>query len=560
MKIFSFIKKYGRKIVFSVSALFSFAVLTVSCGTSKEIDEIYSAINYTQEDVVRDEIKLIEKLLEKNPVEALWRSKILLINAPDFSEVLQTFENCCDASLKLYADYLGEKKYIDAKRIYDSLEAVDCKNVSSMEKNSVQLANLIESSMPVEKKSSSTEKVSKMINGTVTVFVDKGVRVEGGVGRSDTTLGSGFFITKNGYIITNHHVISECVDPKYNGYAKLYIRLAEDSETKIPARVVGFDKEMDLALLKTEVDAPYVFTLGSSSDLDVGDKIYVIGSPLGLDRTLTSGIVSATDRDLLSMGKVFQIDAAVSPGNSGGPMIDAQGRVQAVVFAGVQNYQGLNFAIPVECLKAELAFLFNGGRNVHGWMEAYGKTKRMIGSGAKNEGIEILYSMPGGKLSFSGMAAGQVIVAVNENPVYSMDDLHMYLLGIQSDSIVKVTALAENGERKTVPVYLAPRPENPGYSFYRQDLMASALYPIVGMELIRSSASNKKLYSIKKVLKGSAADSAGFSEGDPVQIVNCEPSDDRSVLIVGLYAKKKRNGYLDYGMTLAAPLDDSLYF
>lgn len=103
--------------------------------------------------------------------------------------------------------------------------------------------------------------------------------------------------------------------------------------------------------------APYVFELGSSSDLSVGDRVFAIGSPLGLDKTLTSGIISSDDRHLFSAGFVFQIDAAVNSGNSGGPLIDEKGRVQAVVFAGVMNYQGLNFAIPVEYLRYDLPFL-----------------------------------------------------------------------------------------------------------------------------------------------------------------------------------------------------------
>ena len=77
-------------------------------------------------------------------------------------------------------------------------------------------------------------KVSELIKGTVTVYVDKGIKVERGVGYTDGVLGSGFFISKNGYIITNHHVISDCVDPEYEGFARLYIRLADDSETRIP--------------------------------------------------------------------------------------------------------------------------------------------------------------------------------------------------------------------------------------------------------------------------------------------------------------------------------------
>ena len=128
-------------------------------------------------------------------------------------------------------------------------------------------------------------------------------------------------------------MIADLVDKKSESFSRLFIKLAGDSDTRIPAKVIGYDSEIDLALIKTEVEAPYVFSLGSSADLDAGDKIYAIGSPVGLERTLTSGIVSATDRKLFTLASVMQIDAAVNQGNSGGPCIDENGNVQGVVFA-----------------------------------------------------------------------------------------------------------------------------------------------------------------------------------------------------------------------------------
>ncbi len=552
--------RFGRCFIRFFAWVFIISMLISSCASSNK-EEGYSDINYGEEDVVNDRVRDIEKLLEKKSLEALWQSSILLKNAPEFSQSSEIFDKCQDEVVKQCNNYIEEKNYLDACRLYKSLVAVESTKIDNIKIDLNQITRLMEEGNPVKNSPAKTEKVSTMINGTVTVLVDKGVKIESGMGYNDAMLGSGFFITKNGYIITNHHVISDCVDPKYNGYARLYIKLAEDSETRIPARVIGYDKTMDLALLKTEVDAPYVFNLGSSSDLDVGDRIFVIGSPLGLERTLTSGIVSTTDRDLLSLGKVFQIDAAVGPGNSGGPMIDEKGNVLAVVFAGIQNYQGLNFAIPVEYLKAELNFLMAGGKRVHPWMEAFGKTKRLAGSGAKNQGLEILYTLPGGKANFSGLDVDDLIIKIDQTKITSMDDLHLYLLSQPSDSIVSVTCEKADGSgTKTLPVYLAPRPENPGYTFYSGDLLSSSLYPIMGMELVRTSTSNKKQYSVKKVLKNSSADAAGLDEGDPIQILDTVLDDEKTYLGLGIYAKKKKSGYLDYRMGLTASLDSSLYF
>lgn len=550
-----------KKLILPVFAFLALMLCLCSCATGVTGVNLYSPVNYTQEDAVKDEIKTIHSLLEKESVKALWRACLLLENSTEMSGVKECYDECLAKVNSEYQKAWEEKKYMEALRLGQSLE-----NSSGQKKNLTpslaQVKAAMEKEMAVKMPSASggQTKVSQMINGTVTVLVDKGIKVENGSGRVDTMLGSGFFISKNGYIITNHHVIADCVDPSYKGYAKLYIKLAEDSDTRIPAKVVGYDKIMDLALLKTEVDAPYVFSLGSSKDLDVGDSVYAIGSPLGLERTLTSGIISATDRELLSMGKVFQIDAAVNSGNSGGPMIDSSGKVQAVVFAGVVNYQGLNFAIPVEYLKSDLPFLLNGGRREHCWMDCFGRTKRLAGSGAKNEGLEVLYVMPGGSASRSGLKAGDVIVALNDTKITSIDDIHLACLQMCASTICTVQAVNADGKTKKYTVFLEDRSQNPGYDIYTHDLISGALYPLIGMELVRVSTTNKNKYSITKIIKASMADESGFSEGDPVEIIKTELSPQKDYLFIQLYAQKKKNGYLDFGLGLQVPLEGFYYF
>ena len=540
---------------------FLFLSIVISCGSTRNNAELFSDINYTDEEVVRDEISAIKKIAEENPVKALWRAKILSENASDFDSVSDLLDECFQKTQAKCIEFWDGKKYVDARRVYRSLVAAGCSDFRGLSFGEGALEQAINDSMPVlALNTGGVTKLSDMIKGTVTVFVDRGIKVEGGVGRSDSVLGSGFFISKSGYIITNHHVISSCVDPSYNGFAKLYIRLAEDPDTKIPAKVVGYDDLMDLALLKTEVDAPYVFPLGSSKDLSIGDSVYAIGSPLGLDRTLTRGIVSALDRNLLAMGNVFQIDAAVNAGNSGGPLIDEKGFVQAIVFAGVANFQGLNFAIPVEYLKAELPYLFNGGKCAHPWVQAYGKTSKPVGAGTKSDGVEVIYSMPGGSSYRAGLLAGKKIVSWNGNEIKGFDELHLFMLQTQPETIVKIGAVDSDGKKSEHFLYTEKRPKSPGYEIYTHDLLSSSLLPIIGMELVHTSTSNKKLYGVKKIIKGSSADEAGFSEGDPVQILSTELQQDNSILVVQIYAKKRRNGFLDVGMALGAPLDSECYF
>ena len=523
------------------------SLLLFSCKTNEK-PEVYTPVNITEESALLSEIDSIRELSKTNVIKALWRAKLLQNTLSENENVLTLYEDCEKLALEEYKNSSGEKKY------FQSLKTVG----HEFSKEEMQVLPASENSFYTTK--SSHTSLSELIKGTVTVFVDKGMKIEHGMGLPDAVLGSGFFISKEGYIVTNHHVISDLVDPKYEGYSRLYIRLAEDPDTRIPAKVIGWDSVLDLALLKAEVDAPIVFALGSSQDLNVGDRVYAIGSPLGLDRTLTSGIISATDRRLFTAGVVFQIDAAVNSGNSGGPLIDEKGRVQAVVFAGVQNYQGLNFAIPVEYLKNELEFLYAGGEREHPWIGAYGKTKREPGSGMKNEGLLVQYVLPGGSANLSGLEKDMTITSLNGAKITSIDDFQFYAMQLSSGTIVNVGAVNPLGKESSHLVYLEKRPDNPGYQVYRHDLIQDALVPLVGMRLVPSSTSNRKHYNVVEVLKASAADEAGFSVNDPVDVLAFEVDDKQTYAQIALYARKKKNGYLDAPMGLTLPLDSPFYF
>ena len=536
------------------------------CRTFAKNDAaLYSPLDYSEEDAIITEIGRIQKLCEQpeQQVQALWRARLLVQNTEQHEKALGILHDCEQKVVAAYLLSLEQKNYLDALRLYQSLQAEGYAEISMLEKNEADLKTLTYQEIPALRAASTTEsseKVSSYIKGTVTVFVDKGIKIERGMGMADGVLGSGFFISSDGYIVTNHHVIVDCVNPKYEGFTRLYIRLADDPDTRIPAKVVGYDSVMDLALLKAEIDAPYVFSLGSSSDLDVGDRIYAIGSPLGLERTLTSGIVSATDRRLFTLGKVFQIDAPLNVGNSGGPIIDTKGNVQAIVFAGLENYQGLNFAIPVEYLRSELPFLFNGGNRVHPWIASYGRTKREPGVNAKNEGVSVQYCMPAGSARMSGIDAGDTITGLNGTPIASLDSLQNAFMLMQPGTIVNISAEDSQGRQKVCNVYLEPRPEHPGYVVYKHDILAYSFVPLLGMELVPISTISSRKYSIVSVLKGSTADNAGFSENDPVDVLRVEFNADRSAMYVELYARKRKNGYLDVSIALAAATDSPYYF
>lgn len=560
-----------KKILLILSAVILFA----SCATVKE-PEVFVQPDYTAGDSINAELNRIDELLKENTLKALWRVMILKTNVssllPDNdNELYSRMENLLEDCLKKNADEckksFEEKKYLDSYRYYISLKNCGYANLNEFDFTQEDLVSLFTKDVPglnafSEQQTDRNEnvKVSEFIKGTVTVLVDKGIKIEKGMGFTDGVLGSGFFISKDGYIVTNHHVISDCVDPSYEGYSRLYIKLAEDTDTRIPAKVIGWDKTLDLALLKAEVEAPYVFKLGSSDLLDVGTKVYAIGSPLGLERTLTSGIISAKDRKLFTVGDVFQVDTPVNSGNSGGPLIDENGSVQAIVFAGVQNYQGLNFAIPVEYLKYELPFLYNGGERKQPWICAYGKTKRLPGAGAVNEGITVHYVMPGGSAFRAGIKNDFTVTAFDSKPITCIEELHKEFMQFEADSIHFVTVTDEEGNVSQKLVYLEQRPVAPGYEIYRHDVIALSMIPILGMELVPVSTTSKRKYTVVKVIKGSAADESGFSEHDPVDVQKIQFNDDHSAAYIQLFTKKRKSGYLDVNLALQASMDNPFYF
>lgn len=531
------------------------AALFVACASIKEPKHVYELPDYTEADVRNAEIKRISELKEKDAVQALWRAT-LLSNADSVAA-------CTEAVLGEYKAAVEASDWFTAIRLHKSLVA--CGYSGSLEKPLEELSSLlltdVQGLLHGDSAAAATatgkQKVSSFVNGTVTIWVDKGIKVENGMGYADRVIGSGFFISQNGYIVTNHHVIADLVNTKYEGYARLFIKLAGDSDTRIPAKVIGYDSVIDLALIKAEVDAPYVFQLGSSEDLDVGDAIYAIGSPVGLERTLTKGIVSATDRKLFTTGSVMQIDAAINSGNSGGPCIDENGFVQAIAFAGMLQYEGLNFAIPVEYLKAVLPALCHGGKVRHPWLAAYGHTKRDLGASC---GLEVQYVMPGGGANRGLLEAGDVITAIDGIPVASLEDVQNVLLRYASKTIIAVESKTAAGEQKRALVYLAERPENPGYLVYRNDLISGSFVPILGMKLTSVSSFNSRKYSVQSIIRGSVADESGFSENDFVNVQGVEFNSEHSAAYITIYAKQRKKGYLDIPVVVPATMDSPYYF
>ena len=287
------------------------------------------------------------------------------------------------------------------------------------------------------------------------------VQVEG-----DTSggTGSGVVLRSDGYVLTNDHVVADG--------GTITVSFTDESSPDLTARVVGTDPETDLAVIKV-VGAPRLqpATLGTSSDLVVGDPVIAIGSPLGLAGTVTTGIISALNRTVQVPSEsgrtappllnAIQTDAAINPGNSGGALVDAAGRVIginsaiATLGSGSSDVQsgsiGVGFAIPVDEARSIAEQLIRSGRATH---PSIGVTARTVGAdGDGPRGARIVSDVPGGAAQKAGLRSGDVITAVGEVQVHSVDQLIVALREHRVGETVSVTYL-RGAARRTADVVL----------------------------------------------------------------------------------------------------------
>jgi S1-C subfamily serine protease len=388
-----------------------------------------------------------------------------------------------------------------------------------------------------------------MVKGVATVLVDRGYRIERGRGLPDRILGSAFFVDDSGLLITNYHVISSEVDPSYEGYSRMFIRLGDSSSPRIPAKVLGWDKAMDLALIKAEINPEYVFSVVDRVIPKVGDTVYAIGSPGGLEKTVTSGIVSALGRRFLQIGDVIQIDAAVNHGNSGGPVVDMEGRLVGIVFAGIEQYPGLNFAVPAERLAAALPAMIAGGKAQRPWL---GLTVSETLSGA-----EIVYVAPMTPAAEQQVKEGSLIKTINNMEISApqgalIPALQDLLFPGRPGELVALETSA--GERRIIMT--VSRPDVPLAEAAKKDSRERMAAPLFGLILAPTICKTfSSSYLVKQVVRGSIADEAGLSEHDPVSIRGFRVEEDAGIALLDINVKKRRLGYLETSMRLPAMLD-----
>jgi len=257
--------------------------------------------------------------------------------------------------------------------------------------------------------------------------------------RDAKSLGSGFIISADGYVITNNHVVKDADE--------IIVRLSDRRE--LQAEVVGVDKRSDVALLKIDASGLPVARIGRSSTLEVGEWVLAIGSPFGFDHSATAGIVSAKGRSLPSENYVpfIQTDVAINPGNSGGPLFNLEGEVVGVnsqIYSRTGGYMGLSFSIPIEVAMDVVEQLKSGGRVSRGWLGVLIQdvTRNLAESfGMKQpRGALVAKVLPDSPAEAAGFKVGDVILSFGDKKI------------VKSSSLPPVVGSTKAGETVAVDV------------------------------------------------------------------------------------------------------------
>jgi len=278
-------------------------------------------------------------------------------------------------------------------------------------------------------------------------------------------LGSGVVISADGYILTNNHVIE--------GADELKVALSDDRE--FTAKVIGADPKTDVAVIKIEAENLPAITLSDSDKLRVGDVVFAVGNPLGVGQTVTMGIVSAKGRNQLGLldnvagyENFIQTDAAINMGNSGGALVDAKGRlvgINSAIISPSRGNIGIGFAIPINFAASVMNSLVATGTVTRGYLGVTTETvtadiAEQLGLPKDAKGVAITDISPDSPAEKAGLKRSDVILAINEKPVGSLEELRLVIAQMLPESKAKIKLMRDSKER-TVEVTLGKLSEKP---------------------------------------------------------------------------------------------------
>jgi serine protease Do len=356
-------------------------------------------------------------------------------------------------------------------------------------------------------------------------------------------VGSGFILSNDGFVMTNAHVV--------DGADEVIVTLTDKREFK--ARIVGFDKRTDVAVVKIEATGLPAVRVGDVSKLKVGEWVMAIGSPFGLENTVTAGIVSAKQRDTGDYLPFIQTDVAINPGNSGGPLLNMRGEVIGInsqIYSRSGGFMGISFAIPIDEAMRVADSLRTYGRVIRGRIgvtiapvtkevaESIGLGKPM---GALVQGVE-----SGGPAEKAGIEAGDIIVKVDGKAVEKSGDLPRIIGATKPGSRSSLQVFRRGATRDlqvTVAEFEADRPSR------RAQAEPSASSPqaksALGLTVTELSEAQKRELKIKSGVRVEAAEGAaaraGLHEGDVILAIdNTEVADVKQFLNIATNAEKSR--------------------
>lgn len=271
------------------------------------------------------------------------------------------------------------------------------------------------------------------------------------------SLGSGVIISKEGYILTNNHVITGADDIK--------VKLIDGRSTN--AKLIGTDPESDVAILKVDLPNLPVIAMGNSDNLKVGDVVLAIGNPFGVGQTVTQGIVSATQRSGVGINtfeNFIQTDAAINPGNSGGALIDAYGNLIGInnaIITRSGGYQGIGFAIPVSLAKEVMSQLIENGSVTRGWlgitvMPLTDESRHSLNY-LKGEGSIIGAIVRGGPAAKAGLQPGDVIVSLDNKKTNNANEVLSIAAKLAPEKAYPISVV-RNGQTLDLRIFAGKRP------------------------------------------------------------------------------------------------------
>ena len=332
------------------------------------------------------------------------------------------------------------------------------------------------------------------------------------------SLGSGVLIDKEGYIITNEHVVARA--------SEIHVALSDKREFE--ARVIGADIKSDLAIIKIDSKQflPFV-SMGRSDDLMIGEQVLAIGNPFGLRHTVTTGIISALNRNIRAgKNKVYsdfiQVDASINPGNSGGPLLNINGSLIGINTAIYQKAEGIGFAIPIDDAKRIVDELIRFGKVRRGWLgvsvqEMNSQLSRHFKMDRK-KGVLVVKVLDKSPADVAGLMRSDVILAIGGHEVISKSDFHSRMASYAVDDKVRFSILRK-GKTREIDVRVISIPKQYVAEFTREWLGLQVQQNNPGFARKNRLRTRKGMVVINVTPK-SAADRIGISPGDVIRQVN----------------------------------------